>query len=178
MVLPAVVFVYNDTPRRVTGYSSHKLIFGAPIIGPFHCCVTCGYILMYPNTEHTMHICLISDNALSKVASWQNKVLRSFGKEQREYCKKNRKLLGLKPKNEMLILLPDKSDTLLTSWQGPFSVIKHCSPVNYLADVNGNHKLFHINMLKQYYSGSENQLQEISTVTPSTSRLYANSVSL
>lgn len=45
-------------------------------------------------------------------------------------------------------MLPDKSNNLLTFWQGPFEVIKRISPVNYVIDVRGNHNTFHFKMLK------------------------------
>lgn len=69
--------------------------------------------------------------------------------------------------DEVLMLLPDKTNILLSSRQGLFTVIKQCSPVNYIIDVWGNHKLFHINMLKRYYSLTEDQVEEISTNTSS-----------
>lgn len=33
-VLSFVVFAYNETPHRVTGFSSHELMFGFPLWGP------------------------------------------------------------------------------------------------------------------------------------------------
>ena len=37
------------------------------------------------------------------------------------------------------------------SWNGPFKVIKAVNKVDYLLDVKGKHKLYHINLLKKYY---------------------------
>lgn len=52
------------------------------------------------------------------------------GEYQWQYCERGKKLPVLKQKDEVLILLPDKSETLLSSWQGPFLVFKHSSAVN------------------------------------------------
>lgn len=91
--------------------------------------------------------------------------------------KADSKLAVLKPNDEVLIMLPDKTYTLLSSWQGPFTVIKSCSPLNYIVDVRGNHKLFYINMLKQYYSRPEDQVEENST-SESFGVRHANTVSV
>lgn len=58
------------------------------------------------------------------------------------------------------MILPKRSDTLLTSWQGPFHVVNKCFPVNYLVDVRGNNKLFHVNMLKRYSVHEEDPAAE------------------
>lgn len=69
---------------------------------------------------------------------------------QRVYSNRGQKLSTLKLNDLVLILLPEKTDTLLTSWQGPFTVIKQCSPVNSPVDVRGSHKISHTDMLKWY----------------------------
>lgn len=58
-------------------------------------------------------------------------------------------------------MLPEKTDTLLTLCQGPFTVIKQCMPVNYVVDIRGNHKAFHTDMLKWYYARDKDQVEEI-----------------
>lgn len=42
-------------------------------------------------------------------------------------------------------------------------MIKQCSPVNYVIDVRGVQKVFHMDMLKRHYSRAENQAEETST---------------
>lgn len=52
-----------------------------------------------------------------------------------------------------------------------------CSPLNYITDVRGNHKLCHVNMWKTYHSRDESQVEEISRQTSSKIR-HANAVSM
>lgn len=59
-----------------------------------------------------------------------------------KYCNQGRKLATLKANEEELIIFPDKANTLLSSWQGPFQVIKRSSPVNYVVDVRGQINFF------------------------------------
>lgn len=49
--------------------------------------------------------------------------------------------------------------------QKSVNVVKKCSPVNYLIDVRGNHKLFQVNMLKRYFARDENHADEGSMST-------------
>ena len=57
---------------------------------------------------------------------------------------------SFKKDDEVLLLLPDNSNKLLMSWKGPYRVLEVKSRLNYVIDVNGTPKLYHINMLKAY----------------------------
>ena len=48
------------------------------------------------------------------------------------------------------MLLPNNENKLLAQWQGPFDVIEKLSDIRYRIKVGGQHKVFHINMLKKY----------------------------
>lgn len=73
--------------------------------------------------------------------------LMNAGEEQRDYYNQIEKLIILEHNDKVLLLLPKKTDTLLSSWRGPFTVVNKCSPLNYIVDVRGNHKLLHITSL-------------------------------
>ncbi|XP_069950332.1 uncharacterized protein [Cherax quadricarinatus] len=53
--------------------------------------------------------------------------------------------------DEVLVLLPDKSNKLLITWHGPYKVVKVCNKVDYLLDVKGKGRMYHVNILKQYH---------------------------
>ncbi|BFZ02581.1 hypothetical protein BsWGS_05620 [Bradybaena similaris] len=86
--------------------------------------------------------------------------LQISGEKSRTYLNKNKRLVTLKTGDKVLILLPEKKNKLLISWQGPFSVIKQASLVDYIIDIKGKHKIFHVNMLRKYYERPA-QLQEV-----------------
>lgn len=53
---------------------------------------------------------------------------------------------------KVLILLPSNSSKLLMQWQGPYAVIRKVNKWNYIVNVEGAERKYHINMLKQYYT--------------------------
>lgn len=54
--------------------------------------------------------------------------------------------------------------------------IYQCSLVNYIVDIRGPHKVFHVDMLRKYYARDEDQVKEILTPT-STDVRHANTAS-
>lgn len=75
----------------------------------------------------------------ARVASTHSERL-STGEIHNGYNNRGRKLRTLKLNDNDLLLLAEKTNTLLTSWQGSFTVVKRTSPVNYIVDVRENHK--------------------------------------
>lgn len=58
------------------------------------------------------------------------------------------------PGDGVLVLLPDNSSKLCMSWSGPYKILEQRNRVNYLIDEKGKAKLYHVNMLKQYFRRS------------------------
>ena len=50
----------------------------------------------------------------------------------------------------MLLLLPTKLNKLKMQWQGPFDIIKKMRENDYVINLDGQHKMFHANMLRKY----------------------------
>ena len=57
----------------------------------------------------------------------------------------------LKEEDKVLILLPTDENKLLMRWRGPYPVRARIGMNNYAVDINGKTKVYHINMLKQYF---------------------------
>lgn len=55
-------------------------------------------------------------------------------------------------------------------------MVMKTSSVDYIIDVRGSHKLFHVNMLTPYYAREEEQVDE--TSPRSTSHRHANTVAI
>ena len=60
---------------------------------------------------------------------------------------------------QVLILLPTSSHKLLMQWKGPFTVTRKVNKWNYVIDVNGVERKFHINMLKRYFVREEEEYE-------------------
>ena len=50
----------------------------------------------------------------------------------------------------MLVLLPTKSNKLEMQWQGPFDILKKVREKDYVINLDGQHNMFHANMLRKY----------------------------
>lgn len=64
----------------------------------------------------------------------------------------------LRANEEVLILLPVRTGTLLTSWKGPF--VKRCSPINYIHDVRGNKKICPYRHVEKILPREEGHVEE------------------
>ena len=56
---------------------------------------------------------------------------------------------------QVLVLLPTSTNKLLAGWQGPYTVFRQVSPINYeieITDARKKRRIFHINMLRQWHS--------------------------
>lgn len=60
----------------------------------------------------------------------------------------------------MLLLLPT-SNKLLLQWKGPYRVLEKKGRMDYCTDVEGQHKVFHANMLRKYVSRTSNVVEEV-----------------
>lgn len=150
--IPALLFAYRDLPNVSTGFSPFELMFGRIPRGPISIladiwtgdkandekCYTHDYVFQLRNK--IKDTCMIAQENV-KDASFVYK----------HYHDKKSKFRSLEPGDKVLILLSLETSKLLLSWKGPFSILSKLSPVNYLVDMNGKKKIYHINMLKKYF---------------------------
>lgn len=85
--------------------------------------------------------CQLASEELVKVGDWYQAHHDKFAKDR-----------ILKSGQKALLLLPTDGNKLLAEWKGPFEVIKKLNKWNYVIDINGVERKFHINMLKWYYN--------------------------
>ena len=57
----------------------------------------------------------------------------------------------MKARDQVLILLPTDQNKLLMQWKGPYSVEEVVGVSDYRVRVKGQLKIYHANMLKQYF---------------------------
>ena len=57
--------------------------------------------------------------------------------------------------SKVLILRPTNNNKLLMQWQGPFTITERVHGNDYQIDLNGKSRMYHTNMLKQYYERGE-----------------------
>ena len=69
---------------------------------------------------------------------------------QHKWFNKKAKAKHLKEGDQVLLLLPTKLNKLEMQWQGPFDIIKKVRENDYVINLDGQHKMFHANMLRKY----------------------------
>ena len=98
---------------------------------------------------------LAASNALTSSAKYK------------EYYDGKTKLRKFNVGEKVLLLLPTKSNKLEMQWQGPY-VVEECrgNGVDYVINVRGRLKLFHVNMLKKFYERNsiENNVKIVQSI--------------
>ena len=87
-----------------------------------------------------------------KVASEQ---LKKSQVKQKHYFNLKAKPRQLKKEDEVLLLLPTDHKKLVIKWKGSYKVTAQIEINNYAVQLKGSVKIYHINMLKQYFRPEE-----------------------
>ncbi|XP_037790572.1 uncharacterized protein LOC119585923 [Penaeus monodon] len=77
--------------------------------------------------------------------------LEKAGDSYQYYYDKHAREREVNVGDKVLLLLPTSHNKLLLQWQGPFEVVKKANRYNYVLDVNGTERKYHINMIKRYH---------------------------
>lgn len=105
-------------------------------------------------------------NLRDKITSCEEakEVLKDSGVENRHYANRKANKIELSPQDKVLLLLPDKSDKLIISWQGPFEVNRKISDVDYKIKIKDKLKIYHIIMLKPFATSDTEMEEKVSNV--------------
>ncbi|XP_077519760.1 uncharacterized protein LOC144129452 [Amblyomma americanum] len=89
---------------------------------------------------------------LETTCQMAHEALEEAGERYKRYYDRGSKSRALKVGGQVLLLLPTEHNKLTTKWKGPYVVKGKRGEVDYVVDVEGNPKTFHVNMLKKYFS--------------------------
>ena len=150
--LPALLFALREIPNSSLGYSPFELLYGHNVRGPMS-------ILRELWTNQSVEAEARSEyqyvvdlrERLSETWELAQKSLSETAQKYKRYYDVKSKPRKLKIGQKVLILLPSEHNKLLIQWKGPFEVVDVKRENDYLIDVNGSKRLFHINLLKQYF---------------------------
>ena len=147
-----LLFAYREVPQESLGFSPFELLYGRTVRGPMDILNemwtgecdseevknSYQYVIDLRNKiEETCHI------AQAELAKAQKRYKRYYNKKAR--CRR------FKVGDEVLILLPTDANKLLMQWKGPYEVLEVMSEFNYKIRVRGKVKVYHANLLKQYF---------------------------
>ena len=150
--LVPTLFAMREIPSDTTGFSPFELLYGRKVRGPL---AILRDLWSEPNlandTRSSYQYVLELRERLEDSAEIAASNANMNASVYKSYFDKNSVKRTFKVGDEILLLLPDSSNKLLSSWKGPYTVTEVKSKVNYMINKDGKSKLFHVNMLKPYY---------------------------
>lgn len=149
-----LLFAYREVEHSATGYSPFFLMYGRDVRGPLHILKETleGRAIDNVEVKTAYQYVLELRERISQTLSLAQTELKNAGHKSANYYNKKSKLRSLKPGDNCLLLLPTNQNKLLAQWQGPFKVMDKINDILFRIKMQGQPKIFHINMLKKYHA--------------------------
>ena len=149
--IPALLFSYREVAQASLGFSPFELVYGRSVRGPMS-------VLrdiwadedINEQTKTTYQYVLELRERLESTCKLAHDELRKAQENQHKWFNKKTRAKHLKEGDQVLLLLPTKLNKLEMQWQGPFDIIKKVRENDYVINLDGQHKMFHANMLRKY----------------------------
>eukprot|EP00745_Piridium_sociabile_P043738 TRINITY_DN8997_c0_g2_i9.p1 TRINITY_DN8997_c0_g2~~TRINITY_DN8997_c0_g2_i9.p1 ORF type:complete len:902 (-),score=147.63 TRINITY_DN8997_c0_g2_i9:1001-3472(-) len=167
--LPALLFACRELPSESTGFSPFQLLFGREVRGPVALLQETWTGKDGQDTEAKPLYSYLFElkNMIADSCQIAMENSASSSSKGKMYFDKKAKKRQFQVNDEVLVLLPSDSNKLLSSWAGPFPVMKVLHP-DYKILVKGKEKVFHANMLKKY-------IRRTSVITPEVTQTATSS---
>ena len=156
--IPAILFAYREVPNDTLGFSPFELLYGKNVRGPLsilHELIT-NEALDNELRNSYLYVLELRER-LEEAAEIALANAKVSAKKYKQYFDSRAKPRSLSVGDEVLLLLPSSTNKLLMQWKGPYEVKERRGNVDYVINVNGKLKLFHINMLKKFHRRDEAQ---------------------
>lgn len=135
--LPAILFVYREVPQSSTDFSPFQLVYRANPRCPLKVCkeLLVGKTLSQQNQSNYKTVTHIRNRVSHVIYEIAAEAPEEVKEKHRGYANTNVTHKTLKSDEHLLLLLPDKTDRLAITWQGPFEVLIKISKGDYLNSV-------------------------------------------
>lgn len=155
--LNPLLFAYREVPQSSTTFAPFELIYGHTVRGPLSLLREVwedeGEENEGEGSSKTVYEYLINlRERLQDTCKLAHEELGKAGEKYQQYYDKRAKDRELAEGQRVLVLLPTSSNKLLMQWKGPFEVVRKVNRWNFVVNVNGVERKYHINMLKQYFT--------------------------
>ncbi|XP_077551257.1 uncharacterized protein LOC144164889 [Haemaphysalis longicornis] len=149
--LAPLLFAYREVPQASLGFSPFDLIYGRHVRGPLTVLKEIWTNENIDREVRTTYSYLVDlRDRLEQTCRLAHEELQKAHIKQKKYYDRKCRRRKLHPGEKVLILLPTALNKLLMQWKGPFKVLEAKNDVDYLIDLGGKSKVFHVNMLKRY----------------------------
>jgi transposase InsO family protein len=150
--IAAILFAYRGVKQESLGFTPFELLYGRTVRGPMN-------ILrelwtkkeLEPEVKTTYEYVIDLQNRLKETCELAQIELKKAQEKQRKYYNLKSVKREFEPGSKVLIMRPNNNNKLLMQWQGPFVVLERVRGNDYQIDLNGQNRMYHANMLKQYF---------------------------
>jgi hypothetical protein len=151
--LQPLLFAYREVPQASTGFSPFELLFAHEVRAPLF--LIKERILSLDTEQEEAPITSYVLEMREKLKLFMDMANQNESvakqKEKVYYDRRTRKR-SLKVGDKVLLLLPTSHTKLLAEWKGPYEIVGKKGPVDYVVKVKDSDKVYHINMLKQFFT--------------------------
>ncbi|XP_077550628.1 uncharacterized protein LOC144163779 [Haemaphysalis longicornis] len=146
-----LLFAYREVPQASLGFSPFEMIYGRHVRGPLSVLRELWTNEKMDDEVRTTYGYLVDlRTRLEETCQLAHDKLENAHLRQKKYYDRKCRPRKLRVGDKVLILLPTDSNKLLMQWKGPFKVVEAKNDIDYMIDVGGKTKVFHVNMLKLY----------------------------
>lgn len=149
-----LLFSYREVPQASTKFSPFELVYGHSVRGPLALLRELwegDREAIEDDTRTTYEYVINLRERLQETCKLAQEELEKAGDSYQYYYDKHAREREVNVGDKVLLLLPTSHNKLLLQWQGPFEVVKKANRYNYVLDVNGTERKYHINMIKRYH---------------------------
>ena len=150
-MIPAVLFAYRELPNASTGFSPFELMFGRPARGPIYLLAqSWSGKSISEDQKNVFQYVFDLKNRLDTACELAKNHVAESAEKYKVYADRKAKVRTFRVGEKVLVLLSNEKSKLLTQWKGPYEVLEKTSAVDYRINMEGQKKIFHVNMLKGY----------------------------
>ncbi|XP_077513266.1 uncharacterized protein LOC144124461 [Amblyomma americanum] len=139
-------------PQASTGFSPFGLLYGRNVRGPLTILKELWTGDKVEETKTAYQYVVDLRERLETTCQMAHEALEEAGERYKRYYDRGSKSRALQVGDQVLLLLPTEHNKLTMKWKGPYVAKGNKGEVDYVVDVEGNPKTFHVNMLKKYFS--------------------------
>ena len=170
--LPAVLFALREIPNSSLGFSPFELLYGRQVRGPMSI-IRELWTNQHIEPEVKDEYQYVVDLRERLESTWElaRTTLSQMSQKYKKYYDLKARPRKLKVGDKVLVLLPEDQNKLLLRWKGPYKVVEKKYDNDYVIDMDGVRKTFHINLLKFYFERGEEMVGCFELVTDSLGAL-------
>ncbi len=151
--LPYLLFAYREAPQESTKFSPFELLYGRHVRGPLDVLKEVWSGEESEGTTVVTHLVQTRER-LNEMVQLMHENLQGAQQRQKRAYDKRVTVQPLAEGDEVLVLLPTRQNKLQLQWEGPFTVIRKVTEVDYEVKKPGRRqekKIYHINLLKKWH---------------------------